>query len=89
MQKTETRVLTVHVPIPLADRIDRLAKDLNHPRSWVMKQALLAWVTHEEGVKYRALLEAGYRAMAADKEREAEAQEWCDTLIGDATDETR
>jgi hypothetical protein len=30
-----------------------------------------------------AELEADYRAMAADKEREAEAQEWCNALIGD------
>jgi len=28
-------------------------------------------------------LEEGYRAMAADTEREAEAQEWCNALIGD------
>jgi hypothetical protein len=30
-----------------------------------------------------AELEADYRAMAADKEREAEAREWCNALIGD------
>jgi predicted CopG family antitoxin len=34
-------------------------------------------------------LDAGYRAMAADKEREAEALEWSEALIGDAFDETR
>jgi hypothetical protein len=28
-------------------------------------------------------LEAGYDAMAADEEREAEALEWCEALIGD------
>lgn len=28
-------------------------------------------------------LEDGYRAMAEDKEREAEAQEWCNALIAD------
>jgi hypothetical protein len=28
----------------------------------------------------QAELEAGYRAMAADTEREAEAQEWCNAL---------
>lgn len=27
---------------------------------------------------------SGYRAMAADNEREAEAQEWCEGIIGDA-----
>lgn len=33
-------------------------------------------------------LEAGYRAMAADEEHEAEALEWSEALIGDAN-ETR
>ena len=28
-------------------------------------------------------LEDGYRAMAEDKERETEAQEWCNALIAD------
>jgi hypothetical protein len=34
-----------------------------------------------------AELEAGYRAMAADEEREREAQEWLEGLIGDIGDE--
>ncbi len=34
-------------------------------------------------------LDAGYRAMAADAEREAEAQAWIDGLIADLADETR
>ena len=38
-----------------------------------------------------ASLEEGYRAMAADKEREAEAMQWCNALIGDVANgnETR
>ena len=34
-------------------------------------------------------LDAGYRAMAADKVREAEAIEWCNSLNKDGSDETR
>lgn len=34
-------------------------------------------------------LDDGYRAMAADKDREAEALEWCNTLAKDLADETR
>lgn len=34
-------------------------------------------------------LDKGYREMAADKDREAEAHEWCEALIGDVADETR
>ena len=34
-------------------------------------------------------LDEGYRAMAADAAREAEAQEWCNALAEDMADETR
>lgn len=34
-------------------------------------------------------LEAGYRAMAADEEREKEASEWCDALTNDGFHEAR
>lgn len=34
-------------------------------------------------------LDDGYQAMAADKEREAEAEEWCNALAGDMANETR
>lgn len=34
-------------------------------------------------------LAAAYREMAADQEREAEATEWCEALVGDAVDGTR
>ena len=34
-------------------------------------------------------LDDGYRAMAADKEREAEALEWCNALAVDGADEAR
>lgn len=34
-------------------------------------------------------LEAGYRAMAADEEREIEALEWAEAIIGDVADATR
>ena len=34
-------------------------------------------------------LDDGYRAMAADKAREAEAIEWCNALAGDMADAAR
>ena len=34
-------------------------------------------------------LEAAYRAMAADEAREADAEEWSESLIGDVADEPR
>jgi predicted CopG family antitoxin len=34
-------------------------------------------------------LDAGYQAMAADADREAEAQEWCNALAKDMNNEAR
>jgi predicted transcriptional regulator len=48
MQKAETRVLTTHVPVLLAEKIDQLADRLDRSRGWIMKQALSAWVAQEE-----------------------------------------
>lgn len=48
MTQTETRVLTAHVPLPLAKKVDRIASRLERSRGWIMKQALSAWVEQEE-----------------------------------------
>ncbi len=48
MAQTETKVLTVHVPLPLAEKVDQLATRLERSRGWIMKQALSAWIDQEE-----------------------------------------
>lgn len=48
MNKAETRVLTAHVPIPLAEKVDELAARLERSRGWIMKQALSSWIAQEE-----------------------------------------
>jgi len=48
MGSTETKVLTAHVPLPLAEKVDQLASRLERSRGWVVKQALTAWVEQEE-----------------------------------------
>jgi predicted CopG family antitoxin len=35
------------------------------------------------------IMDNGYKAMAADKEREIEAMEWCNGIAGDMADEAR
>lgn len=48
MAQIETKVLTAHVPIPLAEKVDKMAARLERSRGWVMKQALTAWLKQEE-----------------------------------------
>lgn len=48
MAQAETRVLTAHVPRPLAEKVDQLAARLERSRGWIMKQALSAWIDQEE-----------------------------------------
>jgi len=53
----ETKVLTAHVPLPLAEKVDQLAARLERSRGWIVKQALTAWVNQEEE-RRRLTLEA-------------------------------
>lgn len=48
MAHTETKVLTAHVPLQLADKVDQLALRLERSRGWIVKQALSAWVDQED-----------------------------------------
>ena len=48
MAQVETRVLTAHVPLPLAEKVDQMAARLERSRGWIMKQALSAWIEQEE-----------------------------------------
>jgi predicted transcriptional regulator len=45
----DTKVLTAHVPLALAEQVDALAARLDRSRGWIVKQALSAWVEQEEG----------------------------------------
>ncbi|MGO7419285.1 CopG family ribbon-helix-helix protein, partial [Rhizobium ruizarguesonis] len=53
----ETKVLTAHVPLPLAQKVDQLASRLERSRGWIVKQALTAWIDQEEE-RRRLTLEA-------------------------------
>jgi predicted transcriptional regulator len=53
----ETRVLTAHIPLPLAEKVDEIALRLDRSKAWVIKQALSAWLAQEED-RYKLTLEA-------------------------------
>ncbi|MBW1634779.1 MAG: CopG family transcriptional regulator, partial [Deltaproteobacteria bacterium] len=44
MAQTETKVLTAHVPLPIADKVDEIASRLERSRNWIIKQALTSWI---------------------------------------------
>ncbi len=57
MPSADTRVMTAHVPIPLAEQVDELAAKMDRSRGWVVKQALAAYV-EREAERYRRTVEA-------------------------------
>ncbi|WP_096698394.1 CopG family ribbon-helix-helix protein [Polaromonas sp. AER18D-145] len=57
MTQAETKVLTAHIPLPLANKVDQMAARFDRSRGWIMKQALSAWIDQEEE-RSRLTLEA-------------------------------
>ena len=82
MAQTETKVLTAHVPLPLAEKVDQVALRLERSRSWIMKQALSAWVDQEEE-RSRLTREALADVDAGRVIDHQAAQAWADSLDTD------
>lgn len=57
MPSNDTRVMTAHVPVALAEEVDQLAQRLDRSKGWVVKQALAAYVVRETE-RHRMTLEA-------------------------------
>jgi predicted transcriptional regulator len=79
IQKPETRVLTAHVPVPLAEKVDQLAIRSERSRGWIMKQALSAWIAQEEE-RDRLTLEALGDVDANRVIGHQNIQAWADSL---------
>ncbi len=75
----ETRVVTAHVPLPLANKVDDLAQRLERSKAWVVKQALAAWVDQEEE-RHRLTLEAMMDVDNGDVIDHQSVQAWADSL---------
>ena len=77
-----TRVLTAHIPAPLADKVDELAARLERSRAWIVKQALTAWVDQEEE-RRRLTLEAMADVDAVRVIDHQSMLAWADSLDSD------
>jgi predicted transcriptional regulator len=75
----ETKVLTAHVPLPLAEKVDALAARLERPRGWIIKQALAAFIDQEEE-RRRLTLEALADVDAGRVIDHQVVQAWADSL---------
>ncbi len=74
-----TKVLTAHIPLQLAKKIDQIAARLERSRGWIVKQALSAWVEQEEE-RRRLTLEALADVDAGRVIDHQAVQAWADSL---------
>lgn len=79
MANVNTKVITAHVPIPLAEKVDQLASRLARSRGWIIKQALSAWIEQEDE-RHRLTLEALADVAAGNVIDHQAVQAWADSL---------
>jgi predicted transcriptional regulator len=79
----QTRVVTAHIPIELADKVDALAEKLERPRGWIMKKALAAWIDEQE-LRDRLTREALDEARRGVGIAHEDVVAWADSLGGPA-----
>jgi predicted transcriptional regulator len=74
-----TGVLTAHIPVELAERVDQIAERIDCPKGWILKQSLAAWVSLEEQ-RHRRTLEALADVDAGRGIDHAEIEAWTRNL---------
>ena len=77
-----TKVLTAHVPLSLAEKVDQMAARLERSRGWIVKQALSAWIDQEEE-RSRLTREALADVDAGRVIAHESVQAWADSLDTD------
>jgi len=82
MAQAETRVITAHIPLPLAEKVDKIATQLERSRGWIMKQALSDWINQEE-TRNRLTREALSDVDAGQLIEHQAVQTWADSLSSD------
>ena len=75
----DSRVVTAHLPIDLADKLDGLAERLDRPKGWIVKEAIASYVALEEK-RHRLTLEALADVDAGRTLDHAEIELWVEGL---------
>lgn len=78
----DTRVITAHVPVQLAERVDQLAARVGRSKDWIVRQALSAWIDQEE--ERSSLTRAALADVDAGRVIDHQTvQAWADSLRDD------
>jgi len=83
MAQAATKVLTAHIPLPLAEKVDKMATVLERSRGWIMKQALSDWIDQEEE-RNRLTQEALSDVDAGHTIDDHTVKLWADSLSSDS-----
>ncbi|MBP2157648.1 MULTISPECIES: CopG family ribbon-helix-helix protein [Asticcacaulis] len=75
----QTRTVTAHIPIELAEQVDAAAERLERPRGWIVKQALQNWISLEER-RHQMTLEGLNAIDEGQVVDHAEITAWIDSL---------
>ena len=77
--KANTRVLTAHVPIHMAEKIDQLTEELDRSRGWIVKQALTSWIAQQEE-RRQLTIEALADVDKGNLFSQSDVQTWAESL---------
>ena len=75
----QTRTVTAHIPLDLAEQVDAAAERLERPRGWIIKQALRNWISLEER-RHQMTLEALQEVTDGKFVEQEEIDAWIDSL---------
>jgi predicted transcriptional regulator len=76
------RVVTTRLPLPLAEKIDKISQRLERSRGWILQQALLDWIQREDE-RTRLTLEGLADVDAGRVIDHSAVQAWADSLNSD------
>lgn len=82
MGQSPTRVITAHVPVEMAEKIDELAANYDRSRGWIVKQALAAIIEQEEN-RHQMILEGLADVDAGRVVEQADVLKWVNSLNSD------
>ncbi|OMQ18944.1 CopG family ribbon-helix-helix protein [Serratia oryzae] len=82
MGQSPTRVITAHVPIEMAEKIDEMAANYDRSRGWIVKQALAAIIEQEEN-RHQMILEGLADVDAGRVVEQADVLKWVNSLNSD------